>query len=122
MKKTIFLMCFCLLGIETMLADEPLLIELREVGVYNRGNPTPTHTRPLCPSCFTATIDGNLLNVINDSDETINLVVTDLTTNNVVLSTPVVSYTQNVISEGQYKLEILPTTYAPMEGWFDVEE
>lgn len=106
-----------------MWATEPQVIELGEIiTYYPQNNPMPGQNNPPCHHCFSATISGKSLSVNNNSGELANLVVTDLTTYSVVLSTPVVSQSQNELPEGLYKLEIYPTSYAPVEGYFEVEE
>ncbi len=77
---------------------------------------------PPCQMCFTATITDDILNVWNESDEIVNVVVTDLTTFEVIISTQIVDEMEEQLPAGLYQLEIIPTTYAPMEGFFEVEE
>lgn len=79
-------------------------------------------SRPSCQMCFSATITGDILNVVNDANETVRVVVTDLTSYNVVISEQVSSELEEQLPAGEYMLEIFPTTYAPMEGYFEVEE
>ena len=122
--KFLFSLCLLLISTSLLLAYEPQAIELNDMVVYQpQGDPGSWEgQQPPCYTCFSATISGKSLSVNNNSGELANLVVTDLTTYSVVLSTPVVSQSQNELPEGLYKLEIYPTSYAPMEGYFEVEE
>lgn len=121
MRKFLFFLSVCLIGANIVVkADNPQVIELTEVVVSNpKGGPQQgTGGNPGCYTCFTATISNNVLSVRNDAQETVNVVVTNMTTNNVVLSTPVTSDLEEQLPSGYYRLHIIPQTYAPMEGFF----
>ena len=125
MIKKQILLCLCLIGLSTVVnAGVPQVINLSEAVVYNpQGGPDiEVGTNPTCDNCFTATITDDILNVMNDANETVRVVVTDLTSYNVVISEQVSSELEEQLPAGEYMLEIFPTTYAPMEGYFEVEE
>lgn len=124
MKKTLVCVVLCLMGATTIWASEPLLVELTEMTIYYPldGPIGDNNSRPSCQRCFTASVSGNVLQVYNDSDETIDVVVTDMLTSNVVVNTTINTQTQAILTDGFYKLEIYPTSYTPMEGYFEVEE
>ena len=115
----------CLIGAFTGIkAGNPQVIQLSESVVYQpMTNPVPgTGGGPVCDRCFTATITDDILNIVNDADETVTVVVTDLTNYTVVISEQVNSELEEQLPAGEYLLEIFPTTYAPMEGYFEIEE
>ena len=125
MKAKLFFTCMCLIVTFTgVYAGIPQVIQLSEMVVYHpTTNPVPgTGGGPICDRCFTATITDDILNVVNDANETVRVVVTDLTSYNVVISEQVSSELEEQLPAGEYMLEIFPTAYAPMEGYFEVEE
>ena len=125
MKKVFLLACLCIAcaGM-TMRAGVPQVIELNEAVVYDpMGGPQQgTGGRPICDGCFSATITDDVLNVVNDADELVTVVVTDLLTLNTVVSTQISDELEEQLPAGEYMLEIYPENYAPMEGFFEVEE
>ena len=124
MKLKSLMFCVCMICACTMWATEPQFIQLNASVVNNPlGGPgVETGGGPTCDYCFTAFITDDILSVRNESDEIVNVVVTDLTTNYVVINTPIVDDMEEQLPAGLYQLEIIPTTYAPMEGFFEVEE
>ena len=125
MKNFLFsCLCILCLGTLTVNAGVPQVINLNEVVVYGpQGGPQEgTGGLPPCDYCFTASITDDILNVVNDADEMVTVVVTDLSNYNVVISEFVSSELEEQLPAGEYLLEIIPTTYAPMEGYFEVEE
>ena len=125
MKKILSLLCLALLGVGTSVnAGNPQAIDLSAVVISGpQGGPQQgSGGMPSCDYCFTATITDDILNVWNESDEIVNVVVTDLTTFDVIISTQMADELEEQLPAGLYQLEIIPTTYAPMEGFFEVEE
>ena len=124
MKKTIFmvLMCITCAG-TTMQAGMPQEIELISVNVYTPlGGPgIETGNLPPCQICFAATITDNVLNVFNRSDEEAVVVITDVDTESVVLSTDLADELEQMLPAGNYQVEIIPENYAPLQGFFEVE-
>lgn len=124
MKTKIILLCFCLtwLCIYTN-ANVPQVIDLDEVVISGPlGGPNvESGSRPSCQMCFSATITGDILNVVNDADEVVTVIVTDLTNNSIVISKQVSQEMEEQFVVGNYQIDIIPESYAPLQGFFEVE-
>ena len=125
MKRIVF-SCLCILCLGTLAinAGVPQVINLSEAIIYGpQGGPQEgTGGLPPCDYCFTATITDNVLNVYNRSDEEALVVVKDLATESTVLSTELVDELEQILPAGNYQVEIFPENYAPLQGFFEVEE
>lgn len=124
MVKMKILLCFCLIWLCTCIkAGNPQVIELSEVVVYGpQGGPQEGTGGILpCYYCFSATITGDILNVVNDADEVVTVIVTDLTNNSIVISKQVSQEMEEQFVVGNYQIDIIPESYAPLQGFFEVE-
>jgi|GEM_PF-1991815 len=124
MIKKQILLCLCLIGLSAVVnAGVPQVINLSEAVVYNpQGGPDiEVGTNPTCDNCFTATITDDILNVVNDADEVVTVIVTDLTNNSIVISKQVSQEMEEQFVVGNYQIDIIPESYAPLQGFFEVE-
>ncbi|MBR1563883.1 MAG: hypothetical protein IJ650_00900 [Paludibacteraceae bacterium] len=124
MIKKQILLCLCLIGLSTVVnAGVPQVINLSEAVVYNpQGGPDiEVGTNPTCDNCFTATITDDILNVVNDADEVVTVIVTDLTNNSIVISKQVSQEMEEQFVVGNYQIDIISESYAPLQGFFEVE-
>ena len=124
MKKLLFLVLIAAFGFATIVnAGTPQVINLTIVYTDTPlGGPQPgTGTSPECYRCFAATLTDNVLNVFNRSDEEAVVVITDVDTESVVLSTDLADELEQMLPAGNYQVEIIPENYAPLQGFFEVE-
>lgn len=122
MKKYLLLLV-SLIGTNLIVnAGLPQVIELTEVISFTpQGGPFQgSGDDPGCYTCFTAIITDDILSISNNSQESVNIVVTNIMTNSVILSTQILSEfdIEEQIPAGNYHLQIIPQTSAAMEGYF----
>lgn len=82
--------------------------------------PVQSGDNPTHPNEFTATLEGNILTVLNESVDMAILVVTDLLSEVVVENSRFTDEESIVLPTGEYQLEIITPTFI-LEGLFEVE-
>ena len=75
---------------------------------------------PTDPTLIYAALDGNVLIVSNESVDYVDVVVTDIQTNLVVIDTQITAELEQALPAGDYQIEI-STMSLVLHGFFEVE-
>ena len=128
--RTRFVTCMLALFFATFVFADPVghVIQLVPIassvfvgGNNPLGNPEQGGIDPVQPTDFLATIDGDVLYVSNESLDIVDVMVTDLLSNEVIVSTPLSDELLEVLPQGEYQLDIITENFT-LEGFFEVEE
>jgi hypothetical protein len=119
-NKFLILLCiFCITS--AIVVAEETEIELSEWSVTQPrdGHTGSGNSRP-CRKCFLASYSGSTLSVFNNTSQTARVVVTSLTSFNVVVSRDWVGTTTEQLPQDSYEI-VIYTDEGALGGYFDVE-
>lgn len=123
MKKFLFVLTVALLCNSFVVLSQTQEgdIELTEWEIYSPRDSNHHGNKPkTCATCFSASHSGSTLSVTNSTSQTARVVVTSLTSFNVVVSRDWVGTTTEQLPQDSYEI-VIYTDDGALGGWFDVE-
>ena len=122
-RNHVLLLILLLCGLTSVKAGVSQEISLTQVIIYQpQDGPDWDRGADPCFTCFAASLSDNLLNVFNRSGEDAIVVITNLSTQNTVLSANFTDEIEQFLPVGNYQIEIFSESYIPMEGFFQIED